>query len=126
MPSHSIARWAHTEVTTMAFTIEIMANDDGTYTVSSEPEAQEGTEGSEMGQGMPPGAPMQPGMAGPEEAEPAGQTFKSVKECLTVVLAGLKNGGQLPDMAKQNAAFDEGFNGGPQAGGDLGKMRGGM
>jgi len=41
-------------------------------------------------------------------------------------LAGLKNGGQLPDMAKQNAAFDEGFNGGPQAGGDLGKMRGGM
>lgn len=105
----------------MAFTIEITANDDGSYTVSSEPEAQEGAEGMEMGQGMPPGAPM------PEEAaEPAGQTVKSVKEALTLALAGLKNGGQLPDMAKQNAAFDEGFNGGPQAGGDLGKMRGGM
>ena len=105
----------------MAFTIEITANDDGSYTVSSEPEAQEGAEGMEMGQGMPPGAPM------PEEAaEPAGQTVKSVKEALTLALAGLKNGGQLPDMAKQNAAFDEGFNDGPSAAGDIGKMRGGM
>ena len=106
----------------MAFTIEIMANDDGTYSVTSEPEAQEGAEGMEMGQGMPPGgAPM------PEEAaEPAGQTVRTVKECLTLALAGLKNGGQLPDMAKQNAAFDEGFAGGPSAGGDIGKLRGGM
>ena len=107
----------------MAFTVEITSNDDGTYTVTSEPEAQEGAEGMEMGQGMPPGgAPME----APEAAEPAGQTVKTVKEALTVALAGLKNGGQLPDMAKQNAAFDEGFNGGPQAGGDLSKMRGGM
>jgi len=107
----------------MAFTVEITSNDDGTYTVTSEPEAQEGAEGMEMGQGMPPGgAPME----APEAAEPAGQTVKTVKEALTVALAGLKNGGQLPDMAAQNAAFDEGFNGGPSAGGDMGKLRGGM
>lgn len=101
----------------MSFTIEITANDDQTYTVTSEPEMQEAAEGEQM-----------PEAGGAEQAmgAPVGQTFKSVKECLTVVLAGLKNGGQLPDMAKQNAAFDEGFNGGPQAGGDLGKLRGGM
>ena len=102
----------------MAFTIEITANDDQTYTVTSEPEMQESSDGEQMPEAG--GAEQDMGEA------PAGQTFKSVKECLTVVLAGLKNGGQLPDMAKQNAAFDEGFNGGPQAGGDLGKMRGGM
>lgn len=101
----------------MAFTIEITANDDQTYTVTSEPEMQEAAEGEQM---------QEAGGAEQAMGEAPGQTFKSVKECLTVVLAGLKNGGQLPDMAKQNAAFDEGFNGGPQAGGDLGKMRGGM
>lgn len=102
----------------MAFTIEITANDDQTYTVTSEPEMQEAAEGEQM-----------PEAGGAEQAmggAPAGQTVKSVKEALTLALAGLKNGGQLPDMAKQNAAFDEGFNDGPSAAGDIGKMRGGM
>jgi hypothetical protein len=65
-------------------------------------------------------------MEGAEPAETGYQPAKNAKEALTMALYAIKNDGQLPDMAAQNAAFDEGFNGSPSAGGDMGKMRGGM
>jgi len=65
-------------------------------------------------------------MEGAKPAETGYQPAKNAKDALTMALFAIKNGGQLPDMAKQNAAFDEGFNDGPSAAGDIGKMRGGM
>lgn len=63
---------------------------------------------------------------GGEAGESAYQPAKSIKDALTLALSAFRNDGVLPDMGAQNAAFDEGFGSGPNAGGDMGKMRGAM
>jgi hypothetical protein len=104
----------------MSFTVEITAEDDGSYTVASEPEAQESAEGMPgMDQGAVQPAPAAPGMPpeemGMEEAERAGQNVKTLKEALTLALNALKNGGTMDDVNGQDAEFNAGF-GSPQGG----------
>ena len=101
------------------FTVCIDANDDGTYRVYSETQANEAAEEGQPGMAapaMPEQAPAMPGAPGPmppeepaEASEPNSQTVQTVKEAVTLALEALKNQGSMSDVGAQQTAFDKSF-----------------
>ena len=91
----------------MAFTIEIMCNDDGTYQITNESAEQESAEGSMA-------------MGAEEAGEPQGETVRSVKDVMLIVMDMLKNKGQVADATNgvKEDQFAQGF-AAPGKGGEL-------
>jgi len=101
------------------FTICLDVQDDGTFKVYTESPDEAGE-----GAGQPMGAAPMPGMdmgatppgatgappaqdAGEEANEPGAQTFDTIKEALTAVLAAVKNGGKMVDTGAESRAFSD-------------------
>ena len=77
-----------------SYTIEIEVRQDGTFAVSVESGAQETAEG-------------QGGM----DDDKGAKECTTIKEALTVALGIVKNGGEMPDMGADDAAFMQGYGG---------------
>jgi len=83
-----------TDDQTGSYTIEIEVRQDGTFAVSVESGAQEAAEG-------------QGGM----DDDKGAKECTNVKEALTIALGIVKNGGEMPDMGADDAAFMQGYGG---------------
>jgi len=77
-----------------SYVIEIEVRQDGTFAVSVESGAQETAEG-------------QGGM----DDDKGAKECTTIKEALTVALGIVKNGGEMPDMGADDAAFMQGYGG---------------
>lgn len=118
------------------FKVCIAANEDGSFTVSTEgpgkpetaPEMETGMPGTppaapgmqpggmagapEMGGMAPAGVQPAPEMEDPEEEEEPAQTVGSLKEAFELALEVFKNDGQMVNHAGQQDAFQSGFSDG--------------